>query len=67
MARIEMENQLTERQAENEIRARRRDTILKQTGMMPKQRDSEEKKAQDKLGPSSIRTLIRAADSRAKQ
>lgn len=62
IARVQMEQELTERQAENEERARKRDIILKQTGMLSKR--DEEKKKPGRLGPSSIRTLIRAADSR---
>ena len=62
MARTQAEFDNANRQNEHEDRARKRDIILAQTGMLQKR--EEEKKQPPKLGPSSIRTLIRAADSR---
>jgi len=50
-------------QIEAEEKALQKDIILAQSGMMPQKRKEESKKPA-KLGPSSIRTLIRAADSR---
>lgn len=43
-------------------KAKKKDIVLMQRGMVPKK--TEEKKKPGKLGPSTIRTLIRAADSR---
>ena len=60
--RQEAEHEVNLRAAQNERRARKKDIILAQNGMM-NQRE-EEKKSPAKLGPSTIRTLIRAAESR---
>lgn len=64
MTRIKTENEINELQAQIESRANKRDIILAQSGHLPKKKFSEHKNP-SKLGPSTIRTLIRAADSRA--
>ena len=46
-----------------ETRAHDKDVVLMQRGMLPK-KPEEVKKKPAKLGPSTIRTLIRAAESR---
>ena len=48
-----------------QTRAHEKDVILKQTGMLTTKKPEESKKKKEKpLGPSTIRTLIRAAESR---
>ena len=56
------DSELYQLQAQNVERARKRDNILAHNDMLPAR--EEEKKNQKKLGPSTIRTLIRAAESR---
>ena len=51
-------------QAEIEARAAERDNILNMRGMVPNRKPAEQKKKQGKLGPSTIRTLIKAVESR---
>ena len=52
-------------QAEIEARAAERDNILNMRGMVPQRKPEEQKKKkQGKLGPSTIRTLIKAVESR---
>ena len=52
-----------EKQQDAVTRANDKDIVLMRKGMLPK-KSEEQKKKPAKLGPSSIRTLIRAADSR---
>ena len=51
-------------QASAETRARQKDIVLMQRDMVPPRKPEEQKKKPAKLGPSTIRTLIRAAESR---
>ena len=52
-------------QAEIEARAAARDDILNLRGMVPNRKPEERKKKKPgKLGPSTIRTLIKAVESR---
>ena len=55
-----------EQQVNAEARAQEKDMVLAQRGMLAQQKSQEDKKkkSNSKLGPSTIRTLIRAADSR---
>ena len=70
LARAQIQNEMHERQVDHEKRARKRDMILAQNGMLPTRHDSDEGSPQRenspprKLGPSTIRTIIRAAESR---
>ena len=63
---MERDEQMKAMQAEIEARAAERDNILNLRGMVPTNRKPEEqkKKKQGKLGPSTIRTLIKAVESR---
>ena len=60
--RQEAEHEVNQRAAQNERKAKKKDIILNQNGMLTKR--EEEKKPPKNLGPSTIRTLIRAAESR---
>ena len=52
-------------QAELSARAAERDNILNLRGMVPNRKPEEQKKKKPgKLGPSTIRTLIKAVESR---
>ena len=65
-----MQNEIHERQVDNEKRARKRDMILAQNGMLPARHENDDgsphrdNSPPRMLGPSTIRTIIRSAESR---